>query len=146
MAAQEAFPSRGDRGGEGPSMERLAQRLEMELGLQGFFERVGDELATEFSSGARLFLLVPLAEAREVQQELDRGSAEESLRKLVNAMAESPAETDHATEGDPDLRRRLEPSSSLFSTEQKPRFRSSLSAIKAFWSKFCDIPPFCGET
>jgi len=128
-------------------MERLARRLEMELGLQGFFERVGDELATEFSSGARLLLLVPLAEAREVQQELDRGSAEESLWKLVSEMAESPAETDHATEGNPYLRERLEPGIVRPDpTGRRPRFRSSLSAIKAFWSKFCDIPPFCGET
>jgi hypothetical protein len=47
---------------------------------------------------------------------------------LLNTMNDEPARADE-----------------VFSmTIQKPH-RSAVSVIKAFWRRFCNIPPFCGE-
>jgi hypothetical protein len=110
-------------------------------------------------------LLIPLAESRrfrdrEPSSSVTGGSSDafadpesrrlvqRSLVDLVLSMASSPAQFDReleqriSGEADPNRPRNgpnLSPGGPV-----PPR--TSLSTIKAFWRRFCNIPPFCGET
>ncbi len=146
----------GDFGGGGVTMEQLANQLLEELELRDFFKRVVDELKVELTPGAYLMLLIPVAEINEqskseakrwldqYQEErlsIDRAQVEESLLKLLTEIAQSPAAADR------NFKRK--DAGSLwdrFSFRKFLPMRSSLSAIKAYWKRFCNIPPLCGET
>ena len=125
--------------------EQLVRALESDLQLESFLKTEQARRRVQLSDGATLMLLVPLLEAKQQllamwpdgknvfsQRELDNirpETIEDSLKKLLDAMTESPAEVDR-----------------VLSTASQPRRLTALSVIKSFWSKFCNIPPFCGES
>jgi hypothetical protein len=148
----------GGFGGGRDSMEQLAAQLTAKLGLTDFLKRVVDELKIELTPAAYLMLLVPLAEInRQAKSEvkkwnfshqeerlaIDRAPVEESLLKLLTEMAQSPAAADRNIKRE-DTNRGSWLDRFRF-TEAYP-LRTSLSAIKAYWKRFCNIPPLCGET
>jgi hypothetical protein len=120
-----------------PSDNRLVELLEYlegELG-DGFNRFVDEELRRvriQITPAARLMLVLPLYElgARPWLRGPNLESFGDSIRQLLETMAESPAAADMVPET---IRRAPLPE------------RSALSVIKAYWSRFCNIPPFCGE-
>ena len=140
----------GFEGGKNISMEQLADQLIEELDLAKFLGQVVNSLKVELTPAAYLMLLVPLAEINRqarlgtsrwrfsLQRGLviERPLVEESLRKLLTEIARSPATSDR------NIKR--EHTGLLF--RKALPLRSSLSVIKAYWARFCNIPPLCGET
>jgi len=94
------------------------------------------ELNLKLSRAAKSMLALPLLEFyRDMEKRKSNGAYfsdemftgwETSIRKLLLEMHDDPAGFDRFRENESD--------------------RSSLSVIKAFAKKFCNIPPFCGET
>lgn len=78
---------------------------------------------TVLTSGARQMLLIPIIEQHERGEELSVGQLEESLSQLFTVMREDPSPVD----------------------SRNRNIRSSLSVIRAFWRRFCNIPPFCSR-
>jgi hypothetical protein len=82
----------------------------------------------QISPAARLMVALPLYEVSRLDSAIyNHQETRSSITKLLNTMAEDPAYIDAS------LGPRINP------------FRSTLSVIKAYWSRFCNIPPFCGE-
>ena len=153
----------GGSSGDGRTlMEQLVNQLEVDLELADFLRHVANDLKIEMTPGAYLMLLVPLAEVnslalaefrrtnpyyrwkyRSEKLVLDRQLVEHSLRTLMREMAESPAAFDKALPRDSDDRAHFW--SRLRFWDALP-VRTSISVVKAFWKRFCNIPPFCGET
>lgn len=73
--------------------------------------------------GAREMLRIPVIEAIEAQGDVDWAQVDVSIRDIVGSMSESQAER-----GQPSM------------------FRDSRSVIRAFFKRFCNIPPFCSRT
>jgi ABC-type phosphate transport system auxiliary subunit len=122
-------------------MNSLREALIDELELRGYFGAYLSEKNIQMTSGAILMLLIPLHEARQQlssyiftafnEQDVSRASRENienSLNKLLNDVIAEPAKNDLTV-------------SDVVGQQQ----RTSLSVVKAFWQKFCNIPPFCGE-
>jgi hypothetical protein len=76
----------------------------------------------ELSRWARSMLFLPVAEQLANDEDIKIEQVRESVRSMLAAMAEV---------GDP-----------LYTS----RRRSTVSVIRAFWARFCDIPPFCKKT
>ena len=68
-------------------------------------------------------LIIPIIETLQTTGRVDWNAAAQSVQSIVRDMAEQ------------------RPPSELPS-----QFRDSISAIRAFWRRFCDIPPFCAPT
>lgn len=77
---------------------------------------------TVLTSGARQMLLIPIIEQYERGGTFSAEDVEQSLGQLFAVMMEDPAPVDSNSSS-----------------------RSSLSVIKAFWKRFCNIPPFCSR-
>ncbi len=73
--------------------------------------------------GAREMLAIPIIETLETRAEVNWEENEASIRDIVRAMAEDG------------------PIVGLFG-----RNRNSVSTIRAFWRRYCNIPPFCSRT
>ncbi len=136
------------------TMLTLIIELMKGLGLGEELERASQEADVQLSSGAKLMLLIPAAEAvltqagnlkydqlgiirsmpeHHLQFQESIRDFQESIRDLVATMAES------ADARDRDLQ------SSLLTHDQRIQVRTSLSAIRAFSRQFCNIPPFCDQ-
>jgi hypothetical protein len=123
-------------------MRLLAEKLQGSLELEGFLEEALADLRIEPTPGARLMLLIPLAEAKD-REDFERGNVEHSLNDLLEEMAEKPATVDKDLE---ERKRRNRVGSNREERRRdERRSRSSVSAIKAFSQRFCNIPPFCGQ-
>jgi hypothetical protein len=72
--------------------------------------------------GTIVMLIIPIEEAYLRTGEINIEETKESLGILIRAMRET---------GDP---------------RDRENQRSSFSLIRAFWKKFCNIPPFCSRT
>ena len=83
------------------------------------------EFGIRLTPGARQMLLIPLTELGPKLIEIEWEQVRSSLSALLSSMKEDPA-----------------PSEEELFRER----RSSLSVIRAFWRKYCNIPPFCQKT
>jgi len=92
-------------------------------------ERLVDFVTSErqllLTSGARLMLVIPLAEALERPGVAMEEAAQDSLFLLADRLREEAVDR-----RDRDL----------------GRMRSSFSVIRAYWREFCNIPPFCSPS
>jgi len=80
------------------------------------------DAGVQLTWGARQMLIIPVAEALELRGEVDWRDVEGSIRDIVRTVAEEPA------------------------PEERDRsVRSSISVIRAFFRRFCNIPPFCSR-
>jgi hypothetical protein len=92
------------------------------------------------STEAKQLLILPILEyqrianasndpyiERGINMDLELSNWRDSITKIIESMREEPARIDSIVQG----RRLYE--------------RTSMSVIKAFSKKFCNIPPFCGE-
>lgn len=138
-------------GGDVNLMIQLVLDLEERLGISG---QLRDALAAQdvtITLGAYLLLLIPLYEATRLDSPRDPPSgimlptrlavdpqmaseAVGSVAKLLNEAASDPAAFD------------VDLAEQRSSGGKVGRIITSLSIIKSYWKKFCDIPPFCGET
>ena len=89
--------------------------------FQELIHRLEERTNTVLTSGARQMLLIPIIEQYERGGEFSVGEVEESLSQLFTVMREDPSPVD----------------------SRNTNIRSSLSVIRAFWRRFCNIPPFC---
>ena len=142
------FSRRTDFGNrEDNTLSALLRKLEIELELQGFLLQVSRDKGIRLTPAAALMLLLPLYEVnlrsaprrtwirRTLQRRpllLDKAEIRQSLTMLVQEVAKSPATADLV----------FEP---VGPSQPSVQARSTLSVIKAFWKRFCNIPPFCGE-
>jgi hypothetical protein len=78
---------------------------------------------TMLTNGARQMLLIPIVEEYERSGGVPFEVVNESLRQIFAAMREDPSPVD----------------------SRNTNVRSSLSVIRAFWGRFCNIPPFCSR-
>jgi hypothetical protein len=80
------------------------------------------DAGVQLTWGARQMFIIPIVGALELRADVDWRDVESSIRDIVRTVAEEPApeERDRAT-------------------------RSSLSVIRAFFRRFCNIPPFCSR-
>ena len=104
-------------------------------GISEFMKRQEKDAGITLSPPARLMLILPLYEIQKRFPKfpiLDFSTA--SLKDLIVTMAEEPAVGDVPPT---DWESTLETDAHLH--------RTTLSVIKAFWARFCNIPPFCGE-
>lgn len=104
-----------------------------------FIEKVEFEFNIRLSREAKQMLILPLVEVYKINDndwtnnrssKFDKYDFEEwrnSIRTLMNVIKSDPARIDQ------------------FKSNRQISSRSSLSVIKAFSKKFCNIPPFCGE-
>jgi hypothetical protein len=127
-------------------MADLVQQLGRTTNVNKLFARAAaGGLGMQLTPGAILMLMIPLIEAAQIQSEftdlyrmspppslsVNRDMAEASISSLLRYIESSPAAADLS----------LQP---FRESEGRPQL-TSLSAIKAFWRGFCNIPPFCGE-
>lgn len=83
---------------------------------------------------AKMMIMLPLSELfdnRQFEKRIDFGEWTISVEKLMITIAEEPAYLDKEYSNNKGY--------------NSPIDRSSQSVIKAFASRFCNIPPFCGE-
>jgi vacuolar-type H+-ATPase subunit I/STV1 len=137
MSEQDSTNSEQASSNSEEQMRVLAEQLQLDLDLKDFLEGALADLRIEPTQGARLMLLVPLAEAK-AREDFERGNVEHSLYDLLEEIAERPATVDQDLE---ERKRR----NRVRSSREEPRPRSSVSAIKAFSQRFCSVPPFCGQ-
>lgn len=91
-----------------------------------FITIMEEKLEIRLSKEAKQMLILPLQEVRRIERRrnnYDFDSWTNSIENLMIGMKREPAKIDGGYH----------------------KRRSSLSVIKAFASKFCNIPPFCGE-
>ena len=84
-------------------------------------ERAEFETGIRLSWGAREMLAIPVIETIEARGDVSWSEVDNSIRDVVRTMAE---------EQGPD---------------ESGRTRNSVAAIRAFWRRFCNIPPFCSR-
>lgn len=90
--------------------------------FEEFVESYEKEHKVSLTPGAVELLFVPLIEILDSGGKLDFLQLTSTFQILIQTMNEHP------------------------SIKEKSRERSSLSAIKAFWKAWCNIPPLCDET
>ena len=78
------------------------------------------------SPAAREMLIIPVAEQYSLRQEVPLEVVERSIVTIVSTIAEESVER--------------------FAPLPLQRPTSSVSVIRAFWRRFCNIPPFCSPT
>lgn len=101
-----------------------------------FVIKMEDEIGVKLSYEAKQILILPLLEVFRMNENR-RGAIgysedfmsdwRNSVEKLIVNVKDEPAKIDR------------------FENDSGIRKRSSISVIKAFANKFCNIPPFCGE-
>jgi hypothetical protein len=80
------------------------------------------EKKISLTPGAIELIFVPLVEILDRQQKLDFVTLSATLKVLVEEIAAEPDSRDPSSQ------------------------RSSLSVIRAYWKRWCNIPPICGST
>ncbi len=90
--------------------------------FEEFVESYEKEHKLSLTPGAVELLFVPLIEILDSGEKLDFVQLTGTFKILIQTMSEHP------------------------SVREKSKERSSLSAIKAFWKAWCNIPPLCDET
>ena len=80
------------------------------------------EYDTELTPTAREMLIIPILELQERIHFIDWNQIKETLKVIMSYMKRYPSEKD-----------------------KHEKKRSALSLIKAFWGKYCNIPPLCAE-
>lgn len=77
--------------------------------------------SVNLTPAGREMLIIPVVEALQADpQEFNLGQAQRSIFEIMGAIAQAGAGAD-----------------------TRPRVHNSQSVIRAFWKKFCNIPPFC---
>ncbi|HLG36803.1 MAG TPA: hypothetical protein VI338_01600 [Nitrososphaera sp.] len=134
----------------GPAHEQIQElliNLKEQYRLEALFDRVISEQGVAISPAAQLMLIVPLLEADAMHSyweergvwntpvDVDRDTVQESLRQLVLEAKKNPARIDQF------------PDELVLRDHAGNKWpaRSTFSIIKSFVSRFCNIPPFCGE-
>lgn len=84
-------------------------------------ERAELEAGVRLSWGAREMLAIPVVETLEARGDVSWPEVDISIRDVVRTMAEERGPDDSG------------------------RTRNSVAAIRAFWRRFCNIPPFCSR-
>jgi hypothetical protein len=82
------------------------------------------EVGVTLTWGAREMLIIPIVEAFESRGQVDWNEVQGSIRILMETLAE---------EGQ------------LRSLAPAERLRSAVDVIRAFYKRFCNIPPFCSR-
>jgi hypothetical protein len=107
----------------------LVKKAELDSFMANWTERL------EPTDSAIVMLLLPLVDIVEDRSQLgsrfsDVSDAElqATLNTLLRTMGSDPARADE-----------------VYSAATQKSHRSALSVIKAYWRRFCNIPPFCGE-
>jgi hypothetical protein len=114
-----------------------ATSIQTHFDWEMIYEKYGSELARyeeivqsfeneyrmQLTPGAVEIIFVPLIEVLESGSSLDQRELAETLRTVLETVANEPDGRDKAA-----------------------GTRSSWSVIKAYWRNFCNIPPFCGPT
>lgn len=93
--------------------------------LQEILRKHEEEYEIELTEGAIEMLSIPIFELVQQGRDINLKELEVSLEEIIRSVKEDPAEMD--------MQRKM-----IFK-------RSSLSVIRAFWRKFCNIPPFCSR-
>ena len=115
-------------------VSRLTARVvdmtsEAELGVGNLalelVERASEMQQVRLTDRAKEMLLVPLLERASQGEPTSRNELLASMERIVREAVDNPASVD----------------AEWFRGE---RVRSSLSIVRAYWSAFCNIPPFCG--
>jgi hypothetical protein len=144
MALRDNFLGIDNFDGAEVELARLVRQLADAMRLNEIFQQASMQSfvnTSRLSPGAVLMLMIPLIEAARLQGEfstrassglppeldVDSGRVVQSLASLMREIETSPAAADRLISWRPDQR------------------ETSLSVIKAFWRRFCNIPPFCGE-
>jgi hypothetical protein len=91
--------------------------------LTFILERAQREAQVELTWGARQMLIIPVMETIQRQGRVDWNQIDESIKDIVRTIGEE--------ERRPEL---------------PGRTRDSISVIRGFWKRFCNIPPFCSRT
>jgi hypothetical protein len=76
----------------------------------------------QLTAGAKQILFIPVIEHLNIGELIDENQIFRTLGEIFSSM-----------ETDPDIR----------DIKLEDEIRSGFSVIKAFWDKFCKIPPFC---
>jgi hypothetical protein len=109
--------------------------------VYNFIAQLESRLKIQLTEEARQMLILPLIEIQRIDNRIPPDSRNyrdtirnleswrESVTKLLENMKDAPARAD-VTQNQ--LRQTSE--------------RTSLSVVKAYANKFCNIPPFCGES
>jgi hypothetical protein len=128
-------------------MQELATNLKEQYQLDALFNEVIYEQEIAVSPAAQLLLILPVIEAMAMQDywqqegtqnsvvNVDVDTIRQSLRQLVREAKNNPARADRF----PDELTMED------SVGREWPMRSSFSIIKSFFSRFCNIPPFCSE-
>ena len=92
--------------------------------IETHFDKLLKQENIELTSYARMMLLIPLAEEVSSVSNFDADQTKNSLEVLVK-------EISHESSG--------------IDVENYLGKRNSRSIIRAFWNKYCNMPPFCGR-
>jgi len=84
-------------------------------------ERAERSAGIRLTWGARQMLVIPVIETIEARGDVSWPEVDTSIRDVVLTMAEERV------------------------TDEAGRTRNSVAAIRAFWRRFCNIPPFCSR-
>lgn len=90
--------------------------------LFDIIERAELDAGIRLTWGAREMLAIPVIETIEARGDVSWSVVDSSIRDVVRTMAEERG------------------------PEESSERRNSISAIRAFWRRFCNIPPFCSRT
>lgn len=130
-------------------MMDLVISLKQDFQLEGMFDEVLFRHEVGLTSGAQLILIIPIIEAafaqsqREVRDiynpilDTNLNTLQDSVEQIIEEAKSSPASAD------------VVPQELLVRSDVQGRewqFLSSISLFKAISRRFCNIPPFCGET
>jgi hypothetical protein len=92
--------------------------------LFGLIERAERNNAVNLSWAAREMLIIPVAEQIEDGRPVEWEQVQTSLDKIVSTISESSSDSEMSERGR----------------------HNAVAVIKAFYKRFCDIPPFCKPT
>jgi hypothetical protein len=92
--------------------------------LFGLIERAERENGVNLSWAAREMLVIPVAEQLEEERPIEWRQVENSINKIVAAMREESSESHRSRRGE----------------------HNAVAVIRAFYQRFCNIPPFCSPT
>jgi hypothetical protein len=92
--------------------------------LSDIIDMAEREYGVELSWGAREMLAIPVIERLTEKGSIDWNQVQESIFQLVRTMREDFPDASHSP-----LRR-----------------RNAVAVIRAFYKRFCNIPPFCSPT
>lgn len=106
--------------------ERFSPQLRQ---VEDFLQSFEKEYGVELTPGAYEMIVVPLVEVLQTGEELNLEMVRNTLEQIVIEVAKEPAARDVT-----------------LSKKNSQQTRSSWSVIKAFWKRWCNIPPLCDST